>query len=420
VPGSKSIAQRALVCAALADGRSRLVRVPPGSDVVDVCAALERAGTLLERLAPAAVVVQGRPPGRTSAWSEGRALDAGESGTGARLLAGALGLCARAGTRWELGARGTLAARKSAPLFAALAHAGVAIEWLGPEHGWPVRLTSIGPPSDLLLERPISSQEASALALACSAWPDEIRIAIEGEIPSRPYLDMTLGILRTFGARVEETREGARVVLTVQGPLCPPEEPLEIEPDASAAAVALAAACLTGGDVRVSGFGTPSLQGDVRIAEHLRAFGVAAGFDGGVLWSRGRATRGARIDLSGEPDLAPPLAAVAAAVALEVGESSELSGLGTLPGKESSRIAVLAEGLERIGVRARSSSERLSIAPGSRREGELVLDPRGDHRMAFAFALLGLLVPGVRVRGPGCVAKSWPGFWEEIERLGAD
>jgi 3-phosphoshikimate 1-carboxyvinyltransferase len=162
-----------------------------------------------------------------------------------------------------------------------------------------------------------------------------------------------------------------------------------------------------------------SLQGDVRIAEHLRAFGVVATFQGGVLACRGRATRGARVDLAGEPDLAPPLAAVAAAVALGVGEASELVGLGTLPGKESSRIAVLAEGLEQIGVRARAGSASLSIAPGARTEGEHVLDPRGDHRMAFAFALLGLVVPSVRVRDPDCVAKSWPGFWEEMERLGA-
>jgi 3-phosphoshikimate 1-carboxyvinyltransferase len=119
------------------------------------------------------------------------------------LLAAALGLGARAGTRWELGARGSLASRKSAPLFAALARAGVQVEGLGPEHGWPVRLTSIGPPSDLLLEHPVSSQEASALAIACSAWPDEIRIAIEGEIPSRPYLDMTLAMLPLFGARIQ-------------------------------------------------------------------------------------------------------------------------------------------------------------------------------------------------------------------------
>ncbi len=421
VPGSKSIAQRGLLCAALASGRTRLVRVPSGADVRDLCAALERAGTLLDRPTPAAALVHGSPPGRASAWSLGGEVDAGESGTGARLLAAAIGLCARAGTHWELGARGTLRGRSSAPLFAALEQAGVAIQWLGRPGGWPVRITSIGPPSDLSLERPVSSQEASALAIAAAAWPDEIRISVSGPIPSRPYFDMTLGILSRFGVRIEEHREGeAGTQLAVQGPLGAPEAPLEIEPDASAAAVVLAAGCISGGEVSVSGFGEPSLQGDVRIVEHLRTFGAEAGLEGRTIWARGRPIRGAHLDLSGEPDLAPPLAIVAAAAALEGRETSVLAGLETLPKKESSRIAVLAEGLESAGFVAEAGPDRLTIAPGTRPpEGILVLDPRGDHRMAFAFALLGLVVPGVRVRDAACVAKSWPGFWEELERLGA-
>ncbi len=420
VPGSKSIAQRALLAAALASGRTRIVRVPAGEDVSALAGMLRAAGMALEELAPAAVLVHGRPPGPHGGFAAGGMLDAGESGTGARLVAAAVALCGRAGTRWELCAQGTLSARTSAPLFDALARAGAVVEPLGRAGGWPVRITSIGPPSDLMLEHPRSSQEASALLLAAAAWPDEIRVTIEGAVPSRPYLDMTLGVLRAFGVRISEERASdSRALFHVHGPLRAPEHPYEIEPDASSAAVALVAGCISGGEVQVDGFDDHSLQGDLRIVEHLRAFGCEAGIDHGSLWARGRPTRGAQVELSGEPDLAPPLAAVAAAAALATDQESVLTGLDTLPGKESSRIEVLADGLTRAGLAARAGSNRLTIAPSGRARPDLLLDPRGDHRMAFAFALLALLIPGIRVRNPICVAKSWPNFWRELERLGA-
>ena len=129
--------------------------------------------------------------------------------------------------------------------------------------------------------------------------------------------------------------------------------------------------------------------------------------------------------LHGASAATPVLAAVAAGAALvdPVG-TSELTGLGTLPGKESSRIETLAQGLRAAGWHAEAGAERLRIAAGEYRAGPVVpadveLDPRGDHRMAFAFALLGLVRPGVLVREPECVAKSWPSFWKDLAALGA-
>ena len=137
----------------------------------------------------------------------------------------------------------------------------------------------------------------------------------------------------------------------------------------------------------------------------------------------GAPSRAAELDLSEAPDLAPVLAAVAARVAHQHSQSSTLVGLGTLPGKESSRIDVLATGLRATGLEAVAGSDRMRIGPPNK-EGATpgpaaALDPHGDHRMAFAFALVGLIVPGVRVDDPGCVAKSWPGFWEDLAGLGA-
>jgi len=183
--------------------------------------------------------------------------------------------------------------------------------------------------------------------------------------------------------------------------------------------VALAAACLSGGELQVRGLTSSSQQGDVAVIEHLEAFGCSAGEEAGALWARDRPTRGAELDLARTPDLAPVLAAVAGAVALADLGTSHLTGLQTLPGKESSRIEVLASALKAIGLQVRATARDLTIAPGRPNHGPLELDPKGDHRMAFAFGLLGLVREDLSVRGAGCVAKSWPGFWDDMEQVGA-
>jgi len=432
--GSKSLAQRALIAAGLASGTTRITNVPDGDDVRAAAALVESMGCSVCRRAPTTLEVAGLPPGPRGGWSARDGVEAGESGTLARLATAALALCGRADTEHELRVRGSLARRSSAPLFAALERAGVQ---LSSDGGWPVRLRTparvAGARPEVRLESPVSSQEVSGLLLALAAWPGESTLHVTGEIPSRPYVSMTLGMLADFGVAVElsagePSARGPGTRFVVRGPLRAPATPLELEPDASSAAVALAAACLSGGELRVPRLHGASHQGDVRIVDHLARFGCTAGSEapGPALVASGAPTRGVELDLSAEPDLAPVLAAVAAAVAHERGDASLLTGLGTLPGKESSRIAVLAEGLVAIGLDAEAGPDRLSVRRAGRpahgssgSQAPIVLDPRGDHRMAFAFALLGLIVPGVRVRDPDCVAKSWPGFWDDLATLGA-
>ncbi|MBL8858539.1 MAG: hypothetical protein JNL28_08555 [Planctomycetes bacterium] len=428
VPASKSIAQRALILGGLAAGTTRLTRLPDGDDVRAAEELVRSAGSAVENLAPAARSVTGRPPGPHRGWKPTQSLSAGESGTLARLATATIGFCALAGHTTELTVHGTLARRKSAALFASLRASGVALEGVG-EAGadaWPVRIRSIGPPSSVRLVQPTSSQEVSALLAALSAYPDATQLEVVGAIPSRPYLDMTLALLARFGARVTTSRTASGEVFDVRGPLTALATPLAIEPDASAAAVALAAGCLSGGTARVRGLGADSLQGDVKIVEHLQAFGCRAGFDEHGVFAAGPVARAADLDLEREPDLAPVIAALAARAALAGLGTSHLRGLATLPGKESSRIEVLAQGLRAIGLTAQATSDALTIGPGTRTRAlsanapPIVLDPHGDHRMAFAFALFGLCVADVSVCYATCVAKSWPTFWSDLERAGAN
>ncbi len=425
VPLSKSLAQRAFIMAGLSGGRAihGLSELEQGEDIRAARALVEQAGATVESMLPTLdelLLVFGCAPGPGRGWHSEHALELGESGTLARLVTAATGLCADVNQPISLAARGSLLSRTSPALFACLARAGVRIEFQGRANGWPVLLRPIAAPAELSLEDPSSSQEVSALLIAAAAWPHTIEIRVRGTIPSRPYLEMTLRMLAGFEVMVERSRDADTEAFRVRGPLGWNKDAIMIEPDASASAVALCAACINGGEISVSGLTAQSVQGDTRIVEHLSAFGCRAGFHPcRGMFAGGEITQGAELDLTGEPDLAPVLAAVAASAALRRGARSRLVGLGTLQGKESARITVLAEGLTALGLSVSASDSSLDIAPGNPTSGVLVLDPRGDHRMAFAFALFGLLLDGVDVLGAGCVSKSWPDFWSDMERAGA-
>jgi len=414
-PGSKSIAQRALLLSAVSRGRTVLGGLPTSDDVRACLTLVQELGAEVEPIGTDGALVGGTGGTLLPAGS----LQAGESGTLARLATGLVGLCAERGRPVQVRARGSLLERSSPALFRALSAAGVGLRFASHADGWPVELTPARAEEALVLNAPGSSQELSALLLA-AAVPGGVReVRVHGRVPSRPYLAITADVLRRFGATVEVDGGPDEEAWRVRGPLRAPEDPLLVEADASSGAVLLVAACLSGGSVRVRGVGEGSSQGDVRIVEHLRAFGCEAFAEPAGLVARGRPRRSAELDLAGEPDLAPVLAVVAACAA-GTGGTSTLGGLGSLRGKESDRIAVLAAGLARAGFGVRSGPDWLRIGPPTKPpSGAVLLDPAGDHRMAFAFALVGLLREGVSVLDPGCVAKSWPGFWEVLERLGA-
>ena len=421
VPTSKSIAQRALVAAALCHGRTRFGALPDGEDVAFAARWADQLGLVVARHGRASLSVQGCPPGpsRGLGGLSSEPWRVGESGTLARLLLGVAGLASWVGRTVTVEASGSLLRREPGPLLGALARAGSSIT---PRGGpWPVQVTAVGPPSEVLLDAPRSSQEVSSLLLALAAWPDHGALRVRGVIPSAPYVGLTRWTLERFGVQTEEHLQSeTERVFFVKGPLRAPEQPFLIEPDASAASVALAAACLSGGRVTVPGLSRDSAQGDVRIVEHLRAFGCGAGFDETGAWAEGSAVRGASVDLGGEPDLAPVLVPMAVSAARRVGGTSELTGLGTLEGKESPRLSVLAGFCRSLGCAVEASADGLVIgpSPGATGGGAVHLEGHGDHRMVFAALLLGLVEPGVRVSGHRAVAKSWARALTDLEGLG--
>jgi 3-phosphoshikimate 1-carboxyvinyltransferase len=427
LPRSKSHAQRALLAAALAHGRTRLCGWPAGADCAAALAFVEACGIACTRSPDARAEIEldlvGRPPA-AGGWRAQRALELGESATLARLGIAAYALCAAPGSRACFVPRGSLRARRSAPLFACLSASGIALEGTGPSDGFAQCVTALGPPSELVLEHPVSSQELSALLLALAAYPGENRVRVRGLLPSSTYVELTRSVLSDFGASCALESAASEDLWCVRGPLLAPQQPLELEPDASAAAVAWCAACIDGAELELPLATHGSAQGDWRVLEHLAAFGCSSERGARTCRAGGAPTRGAELELGATPDLAPPLAALAAAAAWRCGARSRLSGLGALRRKESDRLAVLAQGLRAAGLEVALGEQgggSLEIGParGARDASELVLDPQADHRMAFAFALLGLVRAGVWVRDAGCVAKSWPSFWSDMRRAGA-
>jgi 3-phosphoshikimate 1-carboxyvinyltransferase len=298
-----------------------------------------------------------------------------------------------------------------AMLIDTLREQGGRIECLRKEGFLPVR---IGPHDGGLrggtvtLARPASSQFVSALAIAASLAERPTTIVLAQGTPSRPYVDMTLQALRAFGGVAEWTAGGDLAVQPSRLTACE----YAIEPDASGASYFLALPAIHGGRVTVAGIGSETLQGDARFADVLRRMGARVEQSPGSTTVTGTgALRGGDFDLTDMPDVALTLA-VAAAFAEG---PTQIRGVAILRHHESDRIAAIATELRKLGVGVTEREDGLVVSPPT---GGLVpgvtIDSHEDHRMAMALSLVGDIVVG----GPQCVAKTYPGYFDELRNLG--
>jgi 3-phosphoshikimate 1-carboxyvinyltransferase len=379
LPGSKSLTNRALVCAALADGTSELTGALEADDTLAMVDGLRSLGVAVEADWPAERLVvhgcHGRPP------AELAIVDARLSGTTSRFLAPMAALRALAVTVTEVGAPGHLPIEVSD----------------GPVAGGPVRI-----PGDT------SSQFASGLLLAGPAMRTGLLIHIPGPLVSQPYLDMTVAVMAAFGVDV--------VTEVPQTWSVPPgayrATHYAIEPDASAASYAFAAAAIVGGRVTVAGLGARTLQGDHRFVDLLARMGAEVDQTDARTTVRGTGTlHGIEADLSQISDVAQTLAVVAAFA----DSPTRVTGIGFIRGKETDRVGNVVAELRRAGIDAEEEADGYVVRPGP--VGRATIATYDDHRMAMAFALLGLRAPGIRIADPGCVAKTFPGYWAMLQGL---
>jgi 3-phosphoshikimate 1-carboxyvinyltransferase len=404
VPGSRSITNRALVAAALASGESRLGGAA-GSDDTDVMR--EGLSALGARIAVASdawtVVGVG---GRFEAPSA--ALYAGASGTTARFLTAAATLAAG-----PVVVDGTprMRERPIQELVDALRELGADCEARSPGGCPPVSVSGGGLPGGRArIDARRSSQFVSGILLAAPYADRDVELSfVDGVLVSRPFVDLTLAVMGAFGARADWSGEGLRV--RAGCPYQPRVYP--IEPDAQSAVYGFAAAAIAGGRVQVDGIPAESRQTDLRFLEVLASMGCQVKREPAAVEVRRseHTLRGVDIDMNAMPDAALALAVVA----LFAEGPTTIRNIANLRIKETDRLAALETQLCRLGGIATSGPDWLRIEPAPLHGA--AIDTYDDHRIAMAFALAGLRVPGVTIRDPGCVSKTWPDYFDALERL---
>lgn len=408
-PGSKSLTNRALVCAALAAGDTTLDGALFADDTEAMLGCLHELGVglRLDRAASRVAVIgsAGVPP------ADGALLDARLSGTTSRFV---LPVAALGRGTVVLDGAPPLRARPMGDLFDALTALGAQLSPLGEDGHLPVRLEASGLTGGVVSVRgDVSSQFLSGLLLAAPCMREGLRVEVTTELVSVPYVEMTLAVMSAFGAthRIDVSDAGRRTI-SVTGSGYRGAGTYAVEPDASAASYFLAAAAICGGTVRVEGLGAGSTQGDVAFVDALEQMGaeVDRGPDH-LTVTGGGPLRGVEVDFTDLSDTAQTLAVVAPFAS----SPTTIGGIGFIRAKETDRIAATVTELRRCGIEADELPDGIRVHPGTPRPA--TVSTYDDHRMAMSFALLGLRVPGIRIADPGCVAKTFPGYWDALDEL---
>lgn len=394
-PGSKSITARALVLAALADGESTLRQPLRARDTELMAAGLRALGTDVSTLDDHRWVVRPQP-------LRGPAqVDVGLSGTVMRFLPPVAGLAAGPVT-FDGDPRARQ--RPLRPLLDALGTAGVRVSAAAGIGGLPLTVHGTGqvPGGELSLDASSSSQLVSGLLLAGARFARGVLVRHTGSrIPSRPHLRMTVQMLRSAGAVVDDGTADAWLV--EPGRLSGRE--WEVEPDLPGAAPFLAAALVTGGEVTIPDWPASTVQPVDSLRILLEQLGASCSLTPHGLTVRGGATiHGIDADLSDVSELTP----VVAALCVLADRPSRLSGVAHIRGHEADRLTALARELSRLGAGVTETADGLAIAPAPLRGGRF--ETYDDHRLAHAAAVIGLAVPEVRLTDVACTAKTMPEF----------
>ena len=403
VPGSKSVANRALVCAALAEGESVLRDVPDGDDTEAMLDCLRVLGLEVER-ADGTVTIDG---GVRRFRRGPLTLPTRLAGTTSRFITA---VAALGPGPYTIDGLPPLRRRPMAPLHDALVSMGVHVRQ-GEE--WGHLPVTIEGPVDITLDEvslrgDVSSQYLTALMLIAPYFPNGLRFVLTTPLVSRPYIRITAAVMAEFG--VPGVELGDRIISVPPGRYA--ARNYTIEPDASSASYPLAAAAICGGTVRVPGLTDRSIQGDATFCHVLARMGCAVLQDHtGTTVTRSGSLRGIEIDMVDLSDLVPTLAAVAPFAS----GVTDIHGVGFIRNKESDRLTDLCAELRRAGIDAVDNPDGLVVRQSVPHTA--TLGTHHDHRLAMSFALVGLGASGIIVEDPDVVSKSWPDFWAMIESL---
>jgi len=411
VPGSKSVTNRALVCAVLSAGTSRISGALFADDTAAMIDCLGQLGFVIAVDERDGCLTISSPHSERIIPNDRAALNAVLSGTTARFVAPLLLL---AEGEYVLDGGESLRSRPMSGVFDAMRDLGAIVEPKDLAGQLPVVIRTQGSLSKLEMVKVAageSSQFTSGLLLAGPMFDAGLQIEVPHPMVSESYIDLTLSVMSAFGAEVivnHDADSTTYVVLPTRYLPCD----FEVEPDASAASYFFAIAAITGSSIRVEGLGTASSQGDMAFVDVLVAMGceVTSGID----WTEVRGPKqlkAVHVDMGEMSDTAQTFAAVA----VFADGPCEVTGIGFIRKKESDRIKAVVTELARCGIDAAETVDGFIVNPGM--PSPCVIATYDDHRMAMSFALLGLRNPGIAISDPGCVTKTFPDFWRVFESV---
>jgi 3-phosphoshikimate 1-carboxyvinyltransferase len=402
VPGSKSVTNRALIISALAEGRSRILNPLFSDDSFWLMNALVHLGIDLRADSEKGEVYVSGQGGEIHA--SGLDLFVGNAGTVARFLPPTLAL---GRGPYTVDGVPRMRERPVADLVHAMRQLGAAVEYAGEVGKFPLTIQGGGiRGGEASVSASKSSQFISGLLMASPYAKTPVTLHAQGR-KEWPYVGITVALMRAFGVEVEQKNERFTVAPAIYS-----SRIYEVEPDASGASYFMAAAAATGGRVRIPGLGTSSPQGDLRFAEVLRHMGCKVEITSDSIEVQGPdRLRGVEVDMNAFSDTMITLSAIAPLATTP----TTIENIAHTRLQETDRLCAVATELNRLGIRTQTTSSSIRIIPGQIRPGDV--RTYGDHRMAMAFAVTGLVRSGIRIGDPGCVTKTFPGYFGALESL---
>ncbi|ACZ77132.1 3-phosphoshikimate 1-carboxyvinyltransferase [Dickeya parazeae Ech586] len=407
LPGSKSVSNRALLLAALAKGTTRLTNLLDSDDVRHMLNALSALGVEYHLSASR---TECDIVGLGGAFTASAPLELflGNAGTAMRPLAAALCL-----TDGDIVLTGEprMKERPIGHLVDALRQGGARIDYLEQENYPPLRLRGGFQGGEISVDGSVSSQFLTALLMTAPLAVQDTQITIKGDLVSKPYIDITLHMMQTFGITVTNNNYQTFVVAGNQHYQSPGH--YLVEGDASSASYFLAAAAIRGGTVRVTGVGRNSVQGDIRFADVLEKMGAQVRWGDAYIECQRGELHAIDMDMNHIPDAAMT---IATAALFAEGGTTTLRNIYNWRVKETDRLAAMATELRKVGAEVEEGHDYIRITPPKQLKAAEI-GTYNDHRMAMCFSLVALSDTPVTILDPKCTAKTFPDYFQQLERL---
>ncbi|EAM2865135.1 3-phosphoshikimate 1-carboxyvinyltransferase [Salmonella enterica] len=406
LPGSKSVSNRALLLAALACGKTVLTNLLDSDDVRHMLNALSALGinyTLSADRTRCDITGNGGPLRASGALE----LFLGNAGTAMRPLAAALCL---GQNEIVLTGEPRMKERPIGHLVDSLRQGGANIDYLEQENYPPLRLRGGFIGGDIEVDGSVSSQFLTALLMTAPLAPEDTIIRVKGELVSKPYIDITLNLMKTFGVEIANHHYQQFVVKGGQQYHSPGR--YLVEGDASSASYFLAAGAIKGGTVKVTGIGRKSMQGDIRFADVLEKMGATITWgDDFIACTRGE-LHAVDMDMNHIPDAAMTIATTA----LFAKGTTTLRNIYNWRVKETDRLFAMATELRKVGAEVEEGHDYIRITPPAKLH-HADIGTYNDHRMAMCFSLVALSDTPVTILDPKCTAKTFPDYFEQLARI---